>query len=324
MKLARLTVLYFEPAPEGWRSWEVCLGEVKVQALGNQVIDNGKKLAILAVAQIDLKELPALDNDGAIVIPEEPRRKAEQAIEIAANHIAVSEMCKRSISSPNPSIALIPKDEKERDWLNGSNGIYALLQFFGSGRFSVESELKKNNLTDRLDGIALLAEAMSNDTAKGKFHELMRLFERAFKRSSKKLIEPLYQFLKLKGYSESEVAYWIKLRHRATHADRKSKPLAFESDIWPVIYRMEIAAYDVLFNKIEWNKPSAKRRNIFSPPIMWDLKSKKVVIEKGTTPTMGFKILDQFGAYPKDLSEMKIELPQEWYVKTARKEESTK
>lgn len=90
---------------------------------------------------------------------------------------------------------------------------------------------------------------------------------------------------------------------------------AIERDVRPVIHRMELAAYDVLFNKVDWQNSSTKRRNVFSPPAQWDANSSKLTIKQGSTPTLEWQILDQFGAYPKDLSTIINELPKDWWSK---------
>ena len=66
-------------------------------------------------------------------------------------------------------------------------------------------------LNDRLDGVAIMAEAISCTHLTGKLHEFMRFFERAFTLSSTPLIEPLSNFLassKIK-IEKSDVQNWI-------------------------------------------------------------------------------------------------------------------
>src|SRR6185503_17195257 len=124
-------------------------------------------------------------------------------------------------------------------------------------------------LQDRVDGVALLAEALSHGHAMGQFHELVRLFERAFARSSNTLLDPLANFLAKagQGYTRDEVETWVvKMRHLATHADVQPD-FALEADVRPVLSRMLMAAYEVLFNKNTWQTPASGRRKVWKPVV---------------------------------------------------------
>lgn len=321
MKLVRLATLYFEPAPKQRRSWSLCMGEVKVQTMGSW--DPEGKLRLLVAAEIPLAEPPLLTADGLVVVPEEQRRQTEAAIETAANIIAVTERCKRSISSPMPFMALVPEDLESRSWLDGANGFISNLRTVPGVRLRIEvDEAILDSLKDRLDGVALLAEALSHGHAMGKFHEFLRLFERAFKLSSSKLVEPLAQFLTgaSQGYTLKEVTRWVvELRHPATHADWRLNFFT-ESDVRPVIRRMEQAAYDVLFNKAKWRSLSVKRRNIWSPPAGTVADSADLFVVQGSEPSLEFQLLDDFGSYPLDLSAGIDVLPEGWWSKRFRRE----
>jgi len=50
-------------------------------------------------------------------------------------------------------------------------------------------------LADRADGLALLVEASGIRHASGRFHEYIRVFERAFGKASRLLALPLAEFL---------------------------------------------------------------------------------------------------------------------------------
>src|SRR6185436_4298514 len=77
-------------------------------------------------------------------------------------------------------------------------------------------------LQDRLDGVQLLAEALSHDHATGRFHDLLRFFERSFAQRSGLLVKPLGQFLQGadQNYTTREIQHWIE-RGPLTHADRR-------------------------------------------------------------------------------------------------------
>ena len=140
-----------------------------------------------------------------------------------------------------------------------------------------------------MGGISLLAEALSHSHPTGRFHEILRLFERAFRCSSSTLIKPLTEFLsnaKNQGFSEPEIKNWVvTLRHPATHADR-NKDFVLEAAIRPVVHRMEQATYDVLFNKEDWRNPSSTRREIWKPisGTSSDKMGLFIIKGKGTTP----------------------------------------
>ena len=121
-------------------------------------------------------------------------------------------------------------------------------------------------LADRRDGIGLMAEALAHTHAMGRFHDLMRVFERAFALGPWDLVEPLAKFRRGSrlGYSKPEVSNWSELRGPATHADRRSLVLT-EPDLRRPVMRMEQAAYDVLLNKATWPDRSTRRRNRWRP-----------------------------------------------------------
>ena len=171
----------------------------------------------------------------------------------------------------------------------------------------------------------MLAEALSHSHPTGKFHELLRLFERAFKRSSSKLIKPLAAFLSKAenlGYSESEIKNWVvSLRHPATHADIRDF-FVLEAGIRPVVHRMEQAAYDVLFNKMEWRSSSSSRREIWKP-ISGTLSDKLgLFVTQGKGTTINFQALDGFSSYPLSLLDFSSVLPkmipENWWYKDGK------
>jgi hypothetical protein len=318
MKLIRLATIYFDPILEDWRSWSLKFGPVEVQTMGSWELE--KKLRLLVFAQVDLPQQLELTKDRLVIIPEEPRKLAEQAIEAAANIISVFEQVKRSISSPGPYIALLPEDSKSQEWLNNdTKGISCIHRSFQDFRFHIKLDKDiLDSLQDRLDGVALLAEALSYTHPMGMFHEFLRFFERAFARSSSRLAKPLAQFLaeSRRGYTQKEIQQWVvELRHPATHADRRPS-FALESDIRPVIRRMKQAAYDVLFNKAKWQDSSTERRKIWVPPAGIASKSHDLFIVKGTAGIdLQFQLLDGFYSYPLDLSAGIDVLPKGWWIK---------
>src|SRR5205085_298179 len=143
--------------------------------------------------------------------------------EIAANLLAVAQGCRRAIESPRPCVGFFAQNASERKWLDERAGLlHGALQ--GSLRLVRRVNFDKESLpalVDRTDGVALLVETFAQDHATGKFHDLIRLFERGFRLPPRKLVTPLATFLHPRfGYTEDEVAVWLtQYRDAATHAD---------------------------------------------------------------------------------------------------------
>lgn len=322
MKLIRLATLYFDPIPKDWLHWELNLDGVKVQKIRMQELADQGKLQVFVMAEVVLNDKIQVTGDNSILIPEEPRKQAEKAIETLANYISVSEMSRRTILSPNPCVAFIPEDPSIRKWLDSTKGFSTKFRHMPSFRSSMSKEMLENDFSDRLDGVALLAEEFSHKHVTGKLHELIRLFERAFGESSSPLIDPLSGFLASKGYSKQEIKDWIrKFRHPATHAT-KGKFL-LESDVRPVIRRMEQAAYDVLFNKLIWNDKSIERREILSRPYAIKEQDMLYVKKNENKPELIIELLDPFGVYPIDENFALHEFPNDWWVKMIETNDAT-
>jgi hypothetical protein len=317
MKLLRLALLHFDPFPEDWLSFTM---NIKGVYLGTMLPwCNKEERRVCVVAEVDLHDRLELTHKNQITIPSSARKRAEQAIEAAASMIAVAENCAHSISSPIPCAALKPENDQEQEFLEGTDGIAVDPQKRGipSGVYRVSGDLMVQAVGDRLDGVALLAEALSQKHATGRFHEFIRLFERAFRLSSIKLIEALSQYLAGAelGYTKEEVRKWVKdLRDPATHADGKYQAhFVLQSDVRPVIRRMEQAAYDVLLNKADWHNPSPKRKAIWSPSAGTCSAGGDVFIVQGKGIELHFKILDEFSAYPSNLGANITKMPNGWW-----------
>ncbi len=304
MRLVRFATVTFHPAQTKWKYTKFERGDVEI----NTFVTTKDKLenpdTLLLQAEIDLKSKPEI-KENVVIIPEESRRELERCIEDVANIIAVSEMCKRLVSSPSPCIAFKSVNKEEREWLDSTKGIRYTLKMIPSFRFSVQDEISKNNfLSDRLDGVAMLAEALANPHLTGKLHEFMRLFERAFTLSSAPLIKPLSDFLigsKLKITSNNVAEWIVDLRHPATHADKKEE-FVLESDLREHIHLIEQAAYDVLFNKEEWRNTSIKRREILNPISLVQSDGVSVVQKGSYGQAFMSQLLDPFGVFPVNLA----------------------
>jgi hypothetical protein len=195
--------------------------------------------------------------------------------------------------------------------LQQQRGVATADKAVASGRLTVaigESDLA--HILDREDGVALMGEALAQTHLTGRYRELLRLFERAFVESADRLVPPLADFLASRpglGYSKTEVKRWIvRLRGRTVHADRH-EPL-LEVDLRPVVDRMLLAAYEVLFNKRTWRSRDAERRDVWTPstgPV--DAQGHWFVLQH-SAPTLSVQLYDAFGAYVLDTSAPQFEL----------------
>ena len=244
-----------------------------------------------------------------MVVPDEARREAQAAIEHAADLIAVTQGTRRSIASAWPPVALSADGDDGRAWLQQARFIDFSGEYQGRSSMTASIELTdevQRGLRDRLDGVALLAEALAHAHATGQFHEFGRLFERAFAVPMSKVAGPLTAFLRPKfGYTDDEVKHWTEtLRDLATHADVRPS-FVLESDIRPVIARIQQAAYDVLLDKQSWRSSDPARRELWSPPAGTTSASGDMFIVQGsegvamqdqlTEPLAGIRSISQPG-----------------------------
>lgn len=317
--LIRLATVTFRPKPKSWTSdWSLTTDDVRVEPL--QVADEGEDhFKFLVAASCVLEYRPKVTADGLVVVPEKPRARAEEAIETVANLIAVAQGSRRSISSAHPAVFLKPLTEPAQDWLSSQKGLQR-----GKGRSTISTirqldlgEEELNELNDRQDGVALMVEAMGSNHATGRFHEFIRLFERAFKLPPKKLAPEVIAFLDPRfGYTEPEVQHWFEeLRDPATHADERND-IVFEADVQPVMDRMEQAAVDVLLNKKIWRDGSTERRDVWRPESGSKGPNELFYPQGKAEGGVLGRPLDEFGAFPFDFSAHLRTPPAGWWPAT--------
>jgi len=314
VKLIRLASLQLTPAHAQARGWEARIGPVLVETLGHSEVDGA--VYLLVAASVQLESTPAISGDGAVTIPEEPRERAEWAIEYVADTLAVQTASSRRVSSPTPSIALLPEIDAEREVLRVAVTLggapRTLMGALPQLTFDEISELCRG----RRDGLALLAEALSHEHPTGRFHDLMRVFERAFRTNPNGFRIPLGEFLAGGPLvcSQSEVDGWVDdLRNAVTHANRPPGPM-FGDAIRPALWRMEQAAYDTLLNKKNWGDRSTARRQGWMPTVTAPPQGGTFTLQPGKDAGIRFQILDPFGAWPLTFSYPKIEIPASWFV----------
>jgi hypothetical protein len=316
MKLIRFATVYLkQDVTQPTVTFDDGTAPVTVRDVGK----SGDRTRLLLQATVNLAEKPSASATGVVEVPVDERKEAEAAIETVANLLAVMNHTRRSISSPRPFVALYLESDEERFWSAG------LSRFEGeqSGIPETSYLLAPSNehlaaLGDRLDGVALLAEALAQDHATGQFHEFIRLFERAFTLPPSQFEKKLAQFLGGAGlgYGRSEVRHWVDLRNPVTHAkDLSQTRIVLESDILPVIARMEQAAYDVLMNKKVWHNPSKERRDLWSPHVATLSPTHALKVTKGEDAKFHIHLFDPFMAFRYDAGFGIRELPENhWSV----------
>ncbi|MGR3319687.1 MAG: hypothetical protein ACUZ8O_14565 [Candidatus Anammoxibacter sp.] len=316
MKLLRIVTATFTPDPNLHKSWSRQFGSIKISSMKLNVKEDSTWTTLL-IAEMEI-EFPEISQDGFVQIPEEKRRKLEFSLETTANIISVFGRCKKVVSSASPCIALITENEKELEILEATKGIFCERKTLSSaqGTDQLDSEMV-THLQDRLQAVALLAEAQSHSLAVGKFHEYVRLFESAFALQFSQLQKKLLQFLNpVYGYTGGEIKAWTLIRDPLTHADgKKTNEIFLDSDARKYTQRMEQAAYDVLFNKKIWHDRSRERRQVWSPIAATTSATGGFVVKQGSEPTFTFQLFDEFGIFPMHLNAVINDPPQNWWYK---------
>jgi hypothetical protein len=316
MLFSRLAILSFPKSIDHQvLKFPLEINDVVVQLILEKEKEDFIWLVITTIIKADGKL--SLNASNCIEMDKEILDSCHLVIESIANLIAVSQNCERHISSPTPVCAILPENQEEKDFLESSDGIqsHSHVAFIFKYTFSF-SDIDPNLLGDRGDGVALLAEAISHKHITGRFHELIRFFERAFKRSSNALHKPLLQFLSSStlNFNKKEIYPWfLKLRNPLTHADDIENFL-LEKDVIPSIDRMELAAYDVLLNKVNWRDASPDRRYIWKPT-HGSHGGTDLFLTTGKSAQLGFQHFDHLGVYKFNLAGGLTYTPEGWYTK---------
>jgi hypothetical protein len=298
---------------EQWLERSLCSGKVKVEP--KQVIDISDRKGLIVFAVTSLQHMPKMTEKKLIVIPDRDRHLLEQHIEHYGNLISVNDMVERRISSLSPSVALIPECSEDEVYLSEAIG------FLGTGanlattstqeRYDLISNV--NKFRDRLDGIALYAEALCHTHRTGRFHEHIRLLERGFGLSGRSLIRPLSEYLPPSmGYTSNEVERWIGIRDAATHADKRNQ-IVFENDISWILGRIEQASYDVLINKANWRKPDVARRGVWVKAVATCNSEFDFYGTRGVEWKLEFQMFDYFRRFPLHATASLASLPDKWW-----------
>lgn len=241
-------------------------------------------------------------------LPDAPRVAAERALSEMAAMIGIQSETPWQILSPQPYLALSSESDAERELLQSSKriilpGVPSAPPMHGEGIGKVGYPIHLL-LKDRRDGVILLGSAVRVGGGIAKLHELFRVFENGFGRAGAGLIEPLTEFLQSYpkwdlGYTRSEVDSWVnRLRNPATHADlKKSTRVAYDVDVERHLFRIEQAAYDVLFNKAQWNTRDTGREMRWSFSVA-QVGSREFLTDPKTGRMRLSTAFDHFGAFP--------------------------
>lgn len=316
MKLLRFAVAHFS-TKSPIKSATSRIGDVDVTIAGPQGTDT-KDQSFLLTAKLALGAVPQKDDASRIVVPTAERERCEFAIDAICDLFSTFYGCSRSILSPAPCIALECEDAEEREYLETSRGILAAYTRESGARNEIPMQADLlTSLSDRLLGVALLAEAYSGSES-GRYREFVRFFELAFRRAFTELSKTLHRFFESTpyGYTRSEIDRWVALRHPLSHADlRKTPIIGVTSDVRRHILRMEQAALDVLFNKASWGDKSLTRRAVWIPDARTTSENGHIVVKQGTKLALIFRIYDEFDVYPRVLQVTLSNIEASWYVR---------
>ena len=314
LDLLRLTVADFRPLLGEWRDWTLTSDSVTVSVARAWEKEWGLRLLLVAARPLEYR--PKVSAENQIFVPEEARREAEVATELAANLLAATQGATRHLSSPWPPVMLRASGPEGQAWLAGRAGLkYGRLKSWARLEEPPKlSESEMNQLADRADGLSLLVEASQTNHASGRFHEFIRVFERGFGRASKLLAIPMAEFLDPRfGFTSAELKVWFEeLRDPLTHADQRPTFL-LERDINPVIDRVEQAALDMVFNKVNWREPDSERRALWTPRSGFVGPSGKMFLTAGTRPPLQGRLLDEYGSFPMNSEAMINPIPEGWW-----------
>lgn len=274
-------------------------GPVELRVEVSQDHSDENNLSIVVTARVAVQFDTATESHRSCTIPTNSRVRCEEAIMRVADLLAICVRASRTIMSPHPPVAFAPENEGEAEFLRGMQ-----FQSLGCRSYSVfHTPLTPSDaasyLSDRWEGAALLAEAYSHNRLSGKFRDLVRFFEAAYGLPFMQLHKKLYQTLPpVMGYDRGEVKSWQALRHPFSHADgRVTLELAMEHDAWPIVQRMEQAAWFILFNKAAWRSASTARRNGVMPIAITTSPDRGGIIRQHSAPTLELISLDPFGAF---------------------------
>ncbi|WP_457315676.1 hypothetical protein [Sinomonas sp. RB5] len=239
-------------------------------------------------AEVAMPEQLEVAADGAIDIPEFELRHSIELTENLIDVIALVYRGQKNVSNPRMPIALVAENAEELEWLNRTRGIRHLnsLEVRMEDRYHFDlHELPGDVFSDRIGGVELLSDAISQEWPPARYRELIRYFEYAFRLASGRLAGPLIRLLAQSkhGFKPREVDDWIKQRGAVIHGDVRTDEQILNVDVSPIVERMELAALEVLIYKGVWRSPSGERRSIGEAASRKSIDVPEAIIQKRST-----------------------------------------
>jgi len=157
-------------------------------------------------------------------------------------------------------------------------------------------------LGDRLDGLTLLAEALSADAPMTRYFGLIRFFERAFRAGSGKFDREAQLVLSHAPheFSHKEISRWFENRPRAFHTDRRENVLTAGA-VSTFVGRMSEAAYYTFFRKKNWRSRDGETREGWTAHCGTKGSSGGMFLTRGEDVAIQTRLFDPWEAFPLDL-----------------------
>lgn len=308
MIFSRLAFITLDGTQKGLEKTSICINNFHIDVLfsSEQPLSSETSKIIETIigirATTEVSSCHFLIEDNELLIPEALTKSCNKAIEEYGACLSVYSNNGISITSPETPIRLYPQWLADRKILKK---VKTYKKYTNSGRVKFKTHIDGlhvfEELTDRLNGVKLLSEAITATTPTGKYKNYVRLFELGFGAPFTVLVKKLTKFIDPSfKISRADIQSWIDIRHPITHADKKKTDfIAFDSDVDPFITEMESAAYDVLFNKKNWQNKSTERREILNT-----INKPRDGEEASLTLTLTLK--DHFNSFPLNMSQIRF------------------
>jgi hypothetical protein len=276
------------------RRLTVSIGDAEVQSIGWTT--GGEWLVVGKTAL----RSPLVEAQGAVEVSRSEVEYIDAAIHTVVSMLTVSRGKRVSASAINPTIGFLGERTELAPFVGLQTDLPAVRTTLSvDDPFDLTPELA-SALADRPDGLALLAEALSDTSALGRYTQLLRLLELAFGRGIGKFNGELQRFLRggatRHWFTAQEIQHWVDSRPRVMHADRG--PIWYQRDVALTVERLREAAVDVLFNKRNWNAPDDERRPLRVPRRGSADQAAGFFFTSGLALKVNARVFDPFGSFP--------------------------